>query len=226
MKRLLTLIISASLTMMTLYAQTSPTGINYQAVARDNSGTEISNRSIEVKFSILENSYTGTLVWEEKQTTTTNTFGLFTVTIGQTANRNAGVVNFDSIKWGNGSHYLKVEVDFGDNNFINMGTTQMLAVPYALYAKTAGNAGGSSTQQITYDPVTKKLSVNGREIADFSTIGANAVQGINLDGNLLSYSQNGQTYNIDLSKYLDNTDKQNLSIQGHTLKIENGNFIT
>jgi antitoxin component of MazEF toxin-antitoxin module len=225
MKRLLTLIISVTLALINIDSQNAPIGINYQAVARDNSGTELANQSLDVKFSIFLNSPTGTLEWEETENTQTNQFGLFTLTIGLSNNRTGGTAMvFDSIRWGAGPHYLMVEVNFGGSTYVNMGTTQMLAVPYALYAKTAGNGGGS-TPQITYDPNTQKLYVNSKEVADFSGVGANAVQNINLNGNLLTYSQNGQDHTIDFSKYLDNTDAQTLSLKGRELSISNGNSV-
>ena len=220
MKRLLTLILSATLTMMNMYSQTAPLGINYQAVARDNAGIELTNQSLDVRFSILQNSPGGALEWQETQTAQTNQFGLFTLTIGQINNKTGGTaLNFDSVKWGSGSHYLKTEIDFG-SGFVTMGTTQMQAVPYALYAKTAGSGGGS-TAQITYNPTTRKLYVNSNEVADLSGIGANAVQNLALNtSDQLVYQQNGQPYTINLDKYIDH-----LSISGKVLSLSNGSSV-
>jgi hypothetical protein len=222
MKRLLMLILLASFSLITTYAQDSPSGINYQAVARDDQGIELAYKDIDVKFSIYQNSPGGILEWEEIQKTQTNKFGLFTLVIGQISHRTDGISkDLDSINWGSGPHYLKVDVDFG-NGYVNMGTTQMMAVPYALYAK---NTSVSATQ-ITYNPDNHKLYANSKEVADFSSIGTGAVQSINLTGNFLTYSQNGQNYTIDLLKYLDNTDNQTLSLKGKILSISGGNSIT
>lgn len=223
MKKIVTLIITATLSLFCLYAQNSSLGINYQAVARDNAGNVLAGKSLSVRFSILQNSQTGELEWQEIQSTQTNQFGLFTLTIGQSARVAGSAPVFDSIHWGAGTHFLQVEVDFGQG-YVNMGTTQMLAVPFALYAKTAGNSNGSDPN-ITYNPNTQKLYANSKEVADLSGIGAQAVQNINLNGNTLTYTQNGLDHTIDFTKYLDNTDNQTLSLNGRTLSISNGNSV-
>ena len=44
---------------------------------------------------------------------------------------------FTSVNWAGGNRYLEVEVDDG-SGFASMGRTQMMSVPYALYAKSSG----------------------------------------------------------------------------------------
>jgi hypothetical protein len=224
MKKTVTLIIAATLSLISMYAQNTTNGINYQAVARDDAGNVLAGKSLSVRFTILQGSQTGSPEWQEIQSTQTNQFGLFTLTIGQSAHVGGSAPVFDSINWGAGPHFLEVEVDFGQG-YEKMGITQMLSVPYALYAKTAGNGSGA-TPNITYDPNTQKLYVNSKEVADLSDIGAQAVQNINLNGNTLTYTQNGLDHTIDFTKYLDNTDNQTLSLNGRTLSISNGNSIT
>lgn len=110
---------------------TVPGGINYQAVARDNYGKEIVNTPIEVQFTIRSGSPTGTVVYQEVFTdVTTSRYGVFSLVIGK-GDPVSGT--FTDINWASFNHYLQVSVKF-ENNFMDMGTMQFMAVPYALYA--------------------------------------------------------------------------------------------
>jgi len=127
---LLLFIIAAS-----IYAQ-APEGIIYQAEARDNSGIIIENESLDVRIIILEDDVDGQIVWEGLHNVTTNKYGMFVLVIG-TGTNNYGY-NFDEISWGKNAHFLNVGVKTsGAFDWIDMGTTQFLSVPYALHAKTA-----------------------------------------------------------------------------------------
>lgn len=136
MKKLITLLTVA------LYAQLcfaqAPQGFSYQAIARDNNGNPKANTSVSVKFSILNGSAQGTAIYAETHQTQTNNFGIFTLTIGQGRTITG---TFAGIDWA-GPKYLKVEIDGLLSN-----TTQLLSVPYALYAEKAGNAGGGGSSQ-------------------------------------------------------------------------------
>ena len=119
------------------HTQNAPQGINYQAVARDAGGNILGNQSVNVKMIILEGSANGTALYEETHQDTTDAFGLFTLIIGQGSPLTG---TFDEVDWGSGAKFLQVSVDpEGGNNFIEMGTTQLLSVPYALYAEKSGD---------------------------------------------------------------------------------------
>ncbi|MFT3908545.1 MAG: hypothetical protein QM737_03920 [Ferruginibacter sp.] len=123
-----------------LFAQ-APQGLNYQAVAYNGSGVPVTNQLLGVRLSILDGSATGTLVYQETQGPTTDNTGLFSIVIG-----NGTVVSgtFNTINWGNGSKWLKTEIDItGGTSYVVMGTTQFLSVPYSFYADKAGNAGAT-----------------------------------------------------------------------------------
>ena len=115
-------------------------GVNYQAVARDNNGNILGNQVISVRFGLISGTSTGILEYEEEYNViTTNQFGLFNLIIGQGANTGNGATSsFANLDWGNARHFLKVEIDAG-NGFENLGTTELVSVPYAQYAKSAGN---------------------------------------------------------------------------------------
>lgn len=125
-----------------LFAQ-APQAFPYQAIARDNNGNLIAGQNVSLRFSVLQGSGTGAVLYQEKHTLTTTSLGLCNVNIGQ------GQVlsgTFSSINWGSGSKFVKVELDpSGGNSFTDMGTTQLLSVPYAMYANVPGVAGPAGT---------------------------------------------------------------------------------
>jgi hypothetical protein len=107
-------------------AQT-PEGINYQAVARDNNGILLTNQSITVVFTIRQGNALGNNIYRETHLVNTNDLGLLNVVIGQGS---ANLGTFSSIDWKLGSYYLNTEL-----NGTDLGTTQLMSVPYSLYAK-------------------------------------------------------------------------------------------
>ena len=118
-------------------AQTPPEGINFQAIARDTSGKVMSNAAnLSVKFTIWDSITGGNSIFTETHTTvSTNRFGLFTLIIGSANNS-----GFTSILWATGNKFLEIAVDSGGTGFVTMpDRTQMMSVPYALYAKTSGS---------------------------------------------------------------------------------------
>ena len=110
----------------------APQKINFQSVIRNNLGEVQSNKSVSLKISIQSGSMMDTTVYSEKHLKTTDASGLLSLKIG------TGTVimgRFDSIKWGKAPHFIKLEADFsGGNNFVLLGTQELMSVPYALYA--------------------------------------------------------------------------------------------
>lgn len=195
------------------FSQTA--GINYQAVARDAQGTILANKSLSVLVSILSNDINGDLIWQEEHNPQTNVLGLFTLVIGNGIYKSGSSSKFENINWGASTHFLKVEIDFGQG-YKFMGTTQMLYVPYAYYAVHSGD-----TQSVfTYDPSNYILSVNGSAVCDLSGIRNDALQEIKLNGSVLSLSKTSGS--VDLI----NVSKQALSLKGHVLSLTPGNWVT
>ncbi len=111
-----------------------PQGISYQAIALNGSGNPVVSSNVGLRLSVLNASATGTVVYSETHTKTTSAQGLFNLVIGQGT---VGAGSFANINWATGTKFLKVEMDAaGGTNYILVGTTQLLSVPYAL---TAGN---------------------------------------------------------------------------------------
>jgi len=124
----------AALLSVAMHAQV-PQGIPYQAVLRDSQGNPSNSQTVEVKFSLHDTTSDGVVVYEETHATTTNAIGLFSLTFGAGV---ATVGNFASINWSNGYKFLQVQTNIG-NGFVDNGTQQLMAVPYALYAGSAGS---------------------------------------------------------------------------------------
>lgn len=127
------------------YAQ-APEGFNYSAIVRDNTGDPLTNQSVSFRFSIIRGNVAGTVVYSETHNTTTNQLGQVSLIIGN-GSMLSGV--FANIPWGVDAYFLKVELDRdGGSSYVEMGISQFLSVPYALYAKTAGSGGSSGTGEI------------------------------------------------------------------------------
>jgi len=135
MKKLYTLI-TILLINMAAFAQ-APQKMSYQAVVRNAANDLSTNQTVGMQISVLQGSDTGTPVYIETQTPTTNANGLVNLEIG------TGTVvsgTFASIDWSTGTYYIKTETDpTGGTSYTINGTSQLLSVPYALYA---GNTGG------------------------------------------------------------------------------------
>ena len=129
MKKLLLLLLFLPLLAFTQV----PQAVGYQGVATDANGVELVNQSISIRASIISASPTGTIEWQETHTTSTDTFGLFTLTIGQGTSTGTGAqTSFADITWGANTHFLKIEMDVnGGTNYSHMGTNQMMSVPYS-----------------------------------------------------------------------------------------------
>ena len=134
----------------------APHLINYQAVARNADGTVLPNHALDIRFTVHDGSELGAVVYQETDTATTNMFGLFTIMVG------GGIVNsggFDSIYWSAGNKYLQVELDTSGvgNAFTTMGNTELLSVPYALYANASGTNAALNAWGLTGNTGTSAL---------------------------------------------------------------------
>ena len=175
-----------------------PQSFKYQAVVRGNNGSVLVNQLVSFQLSILKDNPNGNVVYSERQNLSTNSYGIVNINVG-TGTIISG--DFTTIAWGNFSHFIKVEFDAaGGNNFQFMGTSQILSVPYALYAESAGSANN-----------------------DNDTDPTNELQAVSISNDTLYLSNGGQVY---LGEYLDNSDEQTLTLSGgNTLSISGGNSI-
>ncbi len=167
------------------YAQT-PNAIPYQGVARNASGAILGSQPISLRFSLHDVTAVGTVVYQETHSATTTTLGLFTLNIG-TGTSSIGTMA--SVDWANGAKFLQVEMDAtGGTAYVDMGTTQMLSVPFALYAKIAGSTPGAVVYKGTWDAVsntphlTSSVGVQG-DMYIVSNASPILALNTNLDGN-------------------------------------------
>jgi hypothetical protein len=135
MKKFYTILCLTIASLTQLQAQ-APQGFNYQATVRNSSGDLIVNTNVYFKFNVIQGSQTAVPIFTETHYVPTDDLGQVNLVIGQ------GTVNtgaFSELDWSLGSYYLGIELDTG-SGYVAMGTTQLLSVPYALYAENSGNS--------------------------------------------------------------------------------------
>ncbi len=199
------LVISAT----TAMAQ-APEAFSYSGIARNN-GQVVSNTTIGLQLSILQGTPTGTAVYTETQSATTDTAGYFSVSVGMGVSTDT----FSNIDWANGNHYLKVGMDTsGGNNYTDIGTTQLLSVPYALYAKNAGKPSNLydqiflATDSTTISDDTAHLSVPKRILR------------------MKSFSNGKVWFDFPLSGTIGNTDGYVFNIVGNQLVFDFAHYVS
>jgi hypothetical protein len=193
------LIFSFSLLAVTAIAQV-PQQFKYQSIARNASGQVLSNSILSIRLSIHEGTSTGTIVFQETHTCTTNEFGLFSLSIGG-GTPVLGAIN--TVNWPIGAKFIEVEGDLsGGNNYSSFGTTELLSVPYALHAQTSGAPllpNGTQVGNTTF--------WNGTEWAldNYNLFNAGAAIGIGTNNPLQKLDINGNiTIPLDSSYMINN----------------------
>jgi hypothetical protein len=180
----------------------APLKFNYQAVARDNTGAVIKNQNVSLRMSIRSGSTNGVNEYVETFSVTTNDFGLMNLEIGSGTPVLGSMANID---WGKTTYFIAVEMDAsGGSNYQLMGVSQLLSVPYALYAEKSGSSG------------------------DGDTSSTNELQALSRTGNTVYLSKSGGSF-IDQVNYNDAdslNELQNISIADHDLTISSGNTVT
>lgn len=203
----------------------APQGFKYQAVARNASSEPYANTQLRVRLSILQNtSATGT-AYIETHNVITSDLGVFNLNVGRGTAESG---SFSTINWGSAAHYLKIEISTDDGLSYNaLGTTQLLSVPYALYANQAGSGGGSDgdnsstneLQTLTYDPTTNQLSISNGNSVTLPAAGTPGPKGDKGDkGDTGLQGPKGDPGNPS-------TDAQTLNLTGNQLSISNGNTV-
>ena len=189
-----------------MFAQT-PEAFNYQAVVRNNTGQIIANQSVSFRIGILETTATGTLVYQETHTVTTNDYGLANFAIG------TGTVisgTFATIDWGGDAHFVEIELDpAGGSSYSSLGTQQLVSVPYALNAKNVDN---DQVDDADADP-TNEYNTSATVI-----------------GTDLQITDGGGTLTVDLSPFYGGADNdadstnelQTITKTGSTVTLSNG----
>ena len=166
MRKLFTFLVAVLLT-ASVFAQ-SPEKMSYQAIIRNSSDQLVTNQTVGMQISILQSSTSGTVVYVETQTPTTNANGLVSLEIG------SGTVasgDFATIDWANGPYFIKTETDpAGGTDYTITGTSQLLSVPYALHAKTAETVTGGITETDPTFTSSQAANINATDITNLSNL--------------------------------------------------------
>ena len=179
MKKFYAILCLAIASLTQLQAQ-APQGFNYQATVRNSSGDLIVNTNVYFKFNVIQGSNTAVPIFTETHYVPTDDLGQVNLIIGQ-GTANTGT--FSALDWSLGSYYLGIELNTG-NGYVAMGTTQLLSVPYALYAENSGNSTPTTPNLETV--LAENNSANNQQIKDLQdpTDAQDAVTKAYVDNNL------------------------------------------
>lgn len=192
--------------------------INYQAAARRADGSGIANKTISVKFEILQGSATGSVLVTETQTVQTTNLGLFATQIG--ISTNLGLIN-----WQSSSHFLKIGIDTtGGSDFLNLGTQQFVSVPYAIQSENVPSTYTNNVLSIGKNTYTLNSSPSytsgtGIAIISGSIVNTSPDQTVAISGGT-NVAVVGTYPNFTISA------TPSLSVNGNSLDISGGNTVT
>ena len=184
-----------------LYGQV-PEAINYQTIIRNGEGMILSNEEVDIRISIFSGIMDGELDYSEIHSVETNNIGLVNLKIGDGEPLSG---SFTDINWDT-STYLQIEVDFENNgDFVITGSSQLVSVPYALFAK----------------------DVENKDDADANPM--NEIQAISISNDTI-FLENGGFVKLPVDQ-TDDADAdpineiQAISISNDTIFLENGGFV-
>ena len=200
----------------------SPDKMSYQAVLRNVDGTLMKDQAVSIQISILQSSATGTTVYQEDHSPSTNLNGLVSLHIG-TGNTTSGT--FSAIDWSAGPYFLQTDIDpAGGTNYVISSTTELISVPFALYANKADSLVGGITET---DPIFNSSVAKGITSSD-TTYWNNKLDG---------YTETDPLFNSSVAKGITSTDTaywnanqdvdstnelQSISINNDTLSLSLG----
>ena len=242
MKKLTTLFILLLTAVLMITAQ-PPQAFKYKAIARNKYGMLIINQTVAIRISLLQGSETGMPVYVETHTPASNLFGVIELEIGRGIPASG---SFESIDWSVSDYYIKVEMDpknKPEKNYTVIGTSQLLSVPYALYAGHVKNSEDNDADPLNELITNAYLSgtmltlqeggtttlidlsglQDGTEDADADP--ENEIQDLQLVDNILTITKNGTATEINLSIYLDDTDTH-LTEEEVDAMVSNNGYLT
>ncbi len=186
----------------------SPQLVTYQAVACDANGSELTDQSIGVRFTIIKDAPNGSPLYLEEHDITTDEFGLFVANIGDGGVSTTG--DFTSIDWSAGTFFLKVELDVdGNGSYSTLANSQILSVPYAFYSDHAATSDSSL-----------RAAIADSTLNDFDRDPVNEIQNLDYTDGVLSISGgNSFALSVDDADSDPRNEIQTLSFDGDSLKL-------
>ncbi len=176
----------------------APNGFNYQASVRDANGDLVTEQSVSFKFHIIQGTQTAAPTYTETHATNTDDLGQVSVVIGQ---GNATSGTFSSIDWSLGSYFLKIEVELSaGSGYVDLGTTQFMSVPYALYAQNAGGSlpqGTSSGDTLKWNSSTSSWEISSSSLSPIVISTSSSNPYVTNDNINNKFILNGIGYNIE-----------------------------
>ena len=158
------------------YSQ-APSLLNYQGVARNSVGNPLPNQAMNLRLTIRDNSASGTVVYRETRAIKTNLGGLFAIQIGS-AGSISTVGTISGINWASGTKFLQVEIDpTVTNNYLDLGSVQLVSVPFAMSATPSGAAGGDLSGTFPSPTVANNI-ITTAKIVDAAVTDAKIATGI------------------------------------------------
>ncbi len=160
MKKILLSVFFVVIVFSTAFAQV-PASFNYQAIVRNSSGEIIANKTVSFRISLLQGSETGTVIYSETHSLSTNDYGLVNIKIGE-GTKISG--DFSPVGWGD-VIFTKVEIDpAGGSSYSHLATTKLSSVPYAFKAQTVVN---DKVNDADHDPTNEiqNLSLSGNQLS-------------------------------------------------------------
>ena len=203
-----------------------PARIDFQAVARDAQGDILYQKNITIRLSIVKGPLPGSVIYQENHTVTTDDYGLFTLGIGSGESSEKTLHDVD---WKKGPHFLRIELDpQGGTDYADMGTLELMTVPYAFYAKHAENIDDADADSLNelqrLDISGEVLSIsNGNNVQLPDADSQNELQQLSLNGEVLAISDGNSVRLPDASAQ---NELQQLSVrENNLLSISNGNTV-
>ena len=223
MKKLVIAFVLILSSTLNLQSQT-PQGFNYQATVRDSSGELIVNQNVNFRFNIQQGSSTSQAVYSETHLVSSDDLGQITLIIGEGTPETG---EFTQIDWSLGSYFLGIELNIGAG-YLAMGTTQLLSVPFALYAENSGaeasdlqgvlDTGATANLVVSEENLSGiELSTTGGDTADTTYTGiSSSIEGTNGRNIAVSGASTGdnQFLNYGLRGYATNSQSNNVGVQG------------
>jgi uncharacterized protein (TIGR02145 family) len=169
-RRLLVFFVISPIFLLNVFSQ-APSGLNFQTIVRDDDGVLMVSQNVDFRIGIWRTDpVMGTNVYTETHTVTTSQFGVANLSIGEGTPVSG---NFSTIDWSNGPYYVSIEMDAGGGSYLAAGSSQLLSVPYALYANSIDDLDGSETKL----SAGTLISINGSGTSGSPYVIASTVDG-------------------------------------------------